>query len=117
MEPGADMPETEGHGHGQTPPTEPSANIERGNTAPEVPMTEVQPDGEEHVYLPGLLSDEFGLSRQRAATEIRLGTVTIDDVPVVFKGGVYTIPKSLCAGKTVVVKGGEVLSFAVQIPE
>jgi hypothetical protein len=91
--------------------------IERDGTAPEVPATEPQPDGEEHIYLPGLLSDEFGISRGDAENEIRLGTTTIDKKPYEFTTSTLTIPKSRCVGKTIEVKGGNYRTFRVKVPE
>jgi hypothetical protein len=88
--------------------------IERDPTAPEVPMVG-QADTEEHIYLPGLLSDEFGLSRSQANLEIATGSVYIDGEQVT-TGMSLSFPRSNVAGKTIEVKGGQFRSFKVQIP-
>ena len=93
------------------------SEIERDPSAPEVPSTEPQPDGEEYIYLPGLLSDEFGLSRSQARQEIITGSVTINGEPYEMKQrGGDSIPKSACAGKTIEVVGGGHRTFRVQVP-
>lgn len=86
---------------------------ERDATAPEQPLTENQPDGEQHVFLPGLLSDEFGIARSQARMEILTGTVEIDGDA--YNGDPLDIPRSLVAGKTIEVKGGQSRTFRVQI--
>lgn len=93
------------------------SEIERDASAPKVPATEPQQDGEEHIYLPGLLSDEFGLSRSQANLEIATGKVTIDGEPYDGFSDGMTIPKSKVAGKTIEVKGGVNRTFRVQVPE
>jgi hypothetical protein len=89
--------------------------IERDKTAPEQPETEPQQDGEAHIYLPGLLSDEFGISRSQANLEIATGRVFIDGEQVQVPNPM-TFPKSEVAGKTIEVKGGQFRSFRVKIP-
>jgi hypothetical protein len=86
--------------------------IERDASAP--PQQTDQTAG--YVYLPGLLADEFGISRSVARRDLLMGSVTIDGKQYVYNEGGLDVPREKVEGKTIEVKGGDTgRTYRVQI--
>jgi len=71
---------------------------------PQIDGERPEPDAPEQVIdLPGLLSDEFGISRSAARQEIALGTVEIDGEKIVEDK--FSFPRSKIEGKEITIVG------------
>ena len=57
----------------------------------------------QQVYLPAVLSDEFGVSRTQARESLLMGTIEIDGEP--WTGSKLEVPLSAIDGKELVVIG------------
>lgn len=91
----------------QAPPSELSDQVERGDTAPEQIDAEASSPSspsDEVVHLPGILSDEFGMSRSEARRLIGMGKVEIDGE--IWTGDQQDLPIGAIEGKTVRVSDG-----------
>ena len=72
---------------------------------PQIDGERPEPDAPEQIIdLPGLLSDEFGISRSAARQEIALGTIEIDGEKVTLENR-FSVPRSQIEGKEVVIQG------------
>lgn len=72
---------------------------------------QIDPNEEQMVHIPGLLSDEFGVSRSEARRNMAMGTVTIDGKEL--KPHILDVPLEDINGKTLEVKG-DVRTFCVK---
>ena len=97
----------------EAPVAEATPEVERDGTAPNQQLSGDGNQEQEFVYLPGIISDEFGISRSQASQEIATGSITIDGEP--YTGSKDEIPLDDVAGKTVEVKGGNTRTFRFQI--
>lgn len=89
-----------------------SERIERDGSAP--PQ---QTDGTAgYVHLPGLLADEFGISRSIARRDLLMGSVTIDGEQYLYNESGLDVPRAQIQGKTIEVTGGDTgRTYRVQI--
>lgn len=80
---------------------------------PTDPEIEVQRD-QQNVHLPGVFSDEFGISQPVARTQLMMGKLTVDGEP--WTDDPIDIPRDRLAGKTIELEG-DMRSFRFTHPE
>jgi hypothetical protein len=85
--------------------------IERDGTAPNQQMSGDANQEREFIHLPGIISDEFGISRSQARLEIVTGEVFADGERL---SGNEDLERESVAGKTIEVKG-QTRTFRFQI--
>lgn len=91
----------------QAPPSGLSDEVERDTSAPEQIDAEASTPAsaaDETVHLPGILSDEFGMSRSEARRLIGMGKIEIDGK--VWTGDQQDLPVGVIEGKTVRISDG-----------